>query len=118
MNDITVSTANNAIVITDDDHVTESPNRFLIAATYPVLNIEPTVHSRPSTDEQNGSSTEEGEENEGNAVQPTEDVERVQPTKSAEGADDDFRPAKKRKVRESNDVEVDEVRVPIWSLIL
>jgi len=107
MNDTTASTENNAIVINDDDHVAQPPNDFIIAATSPV-SMEPTAHSRPVTDEHVDSFTEEDE---GDAVHPTEDVERVQPTKSAEGADDDdFRPVKKRKVQESDDIEVDEVR--------
>jgi len=116
MNETTASTENNAIVISDDDLVAQPLNDFIIAAISPV-SMGPTAHSRPVIDEHVASSTEEEEENEGNVVQPNEDVERVQPTKSAEGADDDdFRPAKKRKVQESDDVEVDEVRTLIWSL--
>ena len=117
MNDTTASTANNAIVISDDDHVAQPLNNVLVVPNSP---INPTVmesNTRLVADEHVDSSTEE-EEND-NAVQPTEGVERFQTTKSTEGADDDdFRPVKKRKVQENDDVEVDEVRTNTYLIIV
>jgi len=108
MNNSTASTTDNVIGISDEVHAAQ-PSNNNVTNVQPLNTavVEPTAYF---ANELVDSSTEEEENDEDN----TADVNRVQPIKPTEGTDDDdFRPAKKRKAQESDEIEVDEVRAII-----